>query len=305
MKKIIFAGVIVGIILGVSASFFLPKNNTEKNPNEEDNVLEKMGYSIEEIAFIETLNNDKQDIFKDEYITYFNELLKQKYFISNNYEEYIKNYDKYEEDVIEIVNANRHFEYYLNINKSDLTKDHLVLVNKYFQLDENYEPTDLNKVTIGYGYLRKAANDALIKMNAEAKTDNINLYVTSSFRPYSTQERLYNNYVNNDGVMEADRYSARPGHSEHQTGLAIDFIRPGGSFSTFHESNDFEWLIDNAYKYGFILRYPENKEDITGFMYESWHYRYVGEEIALYIHENKITYDEYYAYYLSDVNEEN
>ena len=104
--------------------------------------------------------------------------------------------------------------------------------------------------------------------------------------------------VVNYGSEYADEIAARPGHSEHQTGLALDiFCTTNSNTKTFKDSEAYQWLLNNAYKYGFILRYPEGKENITGFTFESWHYRYVGTEIATYIYENDITFDEYYAYF--------
>lgn len=306
MKKIIIAGIILGIVLGISISFLMPEKKIDNNNVVEDeNILEKLGYNTSEIAFISSLDDDEENYFEShKYIPFLTSIIESKYFIKDKYKLYIDNYDKYKDNTIEVVNTNTHLEYYTNISEVDMSKDELMLVNKFHQLDEEYEPSDLEKVTIGYGYLRKNANDALNKMNEDAKKNEINLYVTSSHRPFDMQKRVYDNYVLSDGVEEADEYSARPGHSEHQTGLAVDFIKQGGSFRTFYQSDDFTWLIDNAYKYGFILRYPENKEDITGFIYESWHYRYVGLEVAEYIHENKITFDEYYAFYLGS-NDEN
>ena len=90
----------------------------------------------------------------------------------------------------------------------------------------------------------------------------------------------------------------RAGYSEHQTGLALDIVTYGASMDTFENTDEFKWLSDNAYKYGFILRYPKGKEKLTGYSYESWHYRYVGKDVAKKIHDLDITYDEYYAYYI-------
>ena len=93
-------------------------------------------------------------------------------------------------------------------------------------------------------------------------------------------------------------YSARPGYSEHQTGLVIDIDNYNDDYENFDKTKEFEWMNNNSYKYGFILRYPKGKTDITGYDYESWHYRYVGKEIAKYIYENNITFDEYYAKFI-------
>ena len=136
----------------------------------------------------------------------------------------------------------------------------------------------------------------------DAKKENITLIINSSYRSYKEQEEVYNMYLTNKGEEYADKYAARPGHSEHQTGLAIDLTTYGANGETFDQTDAFKWLENNAYKYGFILRYPKDKENITGYNYESWHYRYVGVETATKLKEENITYDEYYAYYIENVS---
>ena len=130
-------------------------------------------------------------------------------------------------------------------------------------------------------------------MKSDALALGLNLWIQSGYRSYTLQQKLYNNYVSRDGVEAADRYSARPGHSEHQTGFAFDLNTITDSFQYTDEG---KWVNENAYKYGFILRYPKGKEFITGYKYESWHLRYVGKDLAtiLYNNGNWITLEEYY-----------
>ena len=120
----------------------------------------------------------------------------------------------------------------------------------------------------------------------------------SSYRSYQYQYNLYNRYVNTDGIEAADTYSARPGYSEHQTGLAVDVYNGKEDFTNFEKTKEYNWMQDNAYKFGFILRFPKDKVLETGYQYESWHYRYVGKEIAKYIHDNNLCFEEYYATHL-------
>ena len=122
----------------------------------------------------------------------------------------------------------------------------------------------------------------------KAKSENLNLIVNSSYRDYESQENVWNNYEARNGEEYADSIAARPGYSEHQTGLALDIITYGANKNTFEDTDEFKWLQKNAHKYGFILRYPKDKEDITGYEYESWHYRYVGVEAATEIHNKKL-----------------
>ena len=158
-----------------------------------------------------------------------------------------------------------------------------LVVNKTYTLPSSY----------GNG-LTNATIEAFNKMQAAAKVDGLNIYISSGFRSYSYQKTLYNNYVNRDGVTVADTYSARAGHSEHQSGLAFDVNTINDSFANTEEG---KWLNDNCYKYGFILRYPNGKSDETGYQYEPWHFRYVGVELAekLYNNGNWITVEDYFG----------
>lgn len=240
-------------------------------------------------------NNNELD---DETLTVFK---KEEYFIEDNLDRYLsyleKNNDLLPKEVITIVNANADFDFYTNIVSADTSKDYLVLVNKFNKLNENYVPSDLEYIssTYGGGRLRKVVVSKFEEMTYDASLIGLSLENVSSYRSYETQQNLYNNYVKSDGVAEADTYSARAGHSEHQTGLAIDINSVEVSFEN---TDEFKWLKNNAHKYGFILRFPKNKDNITGYTYEPWHYRYVGTEASKYIYENDITFDEYYAFFL-------
>ena len=170
-----------------------------------------------------------------------------------------------------------------------MTKDGISTINGIIIVNKSYP------IAKSYGTsLTKEVEDAFNKMQIDAKKDNIDLFIKSGFRSYDTQVNVYNNWVNLDGKEIAETYSARPGYSEHQTGLALDLNLIEDNFKN---SMEFKWLQDNCYKYGFILRYPENKQDITGYIYEPWHYRYVGENLAkeLYNNSNWITLEEYFG----------
>ena len=133
-------------------------------------------------------------------------------------------------------------------------------------------------------------------MCKEAEKEGIYLKAGSTYRSYSYQLDLYNRYVKRDGKKEADTYSARAGYSEHQTGLAIDIMNNKEVYIDEKDTKkEYEWLINNSYKYGYILRYPKEKEHITGYMFEDWHFRYFGEIIATELYNNKLTYEEYLA----------
>ena len=132
-------------------------------------------------------------------------------------------------------------------------------------------------------------------MFAAAKSERgFNMWAQSGFRSYSTQKSVYNNWVKKDGKAKADTYSARAGYSEHQSGLAADLNHVGSSFDNTKEA---KWLEENCYKYGFILRYPKGKQDVTGYIYESWHFRYVGIPLATKLYNNGdwLTLEEYFG----------
>lgn len=159
--------------------------------------------------------------------------------------------------------------------------DGILIVNKSYPLPSDYNPG-----------VNSEAKAALNEMFSAAAADGCSMRVVSGFRSYTVQKNLYNNYVKRDGVSAADRYSALPGFSEHQTGLAFDI---NDASSSFEGTKEAIWLAENAYKYGFILRYPDGKEHITGYKYEPWHYRYIGVENAAKIFSSGLTLEEYFG----------
>ena len=161
--------------------------------------------------------------------------------------------------------------------------DGILIVNKTYSLPSNY----------GTG-LSKATKEAFNEMQAAAILEGLNIYLSSGFRSYSTQKNLNNKYVNRDGQKAADTYSARAGHSEHQSGLAFDVNQINDTFSDTVEA---KWLANNCYKYGLILRYPKGKTYETGYKYESWHFRYVGVDLATKLYNNGdwITLEDYFG----------
>ena len=199
--------------------------------------------------------------------------------------------------IIYFIFVSKSNKFYKNIKLIKNPDDFLVLVNKNNKLDSKYKPKDLEIINLKYSnkdkYLRKEAKEAFEKLSDDASKLNLSIIAVSTFRSYSYQKNLYLDYVNKKGKEYADACSARPGHSEHQTGLALDVMGSNKDYNKFDESKEFNWMINNAYKYGFILRYPKGKEHITGFKYEPWHYRYVGKEAAKIIPDKNITLEEY------------
>lgn len=253
---------------------------------------------------IKLVNNDIDTISDFVYDDIIIDLLDEKYYILHNTTRYIDYFHENKElsssEIVANVNSNIDNAFYTNINAANLDDNNLILVNKFYYLPEDYEPTDLVYIDYPYsdrgGYLKEEVYSAFREMVDAASSDGISLYSVSPYRSYTTQKGLYEWYASSDGYENADTYSARAGFSEHQTGLAIDINSTDDSFAYTKEA---KWLENNAYKFGFILRYPKGKEYITGYQYEPWHYRYVGTNIANEIYELGITFEEYYAYFVA------
>ena len=288
--------------------------NKIKYINSYDYKLSKLGYSKNEIIEIKKLSNNEIDkLLEKKYNKLTVKFMKEKYFIFSNLDKYISYYKESDDDIlshtISIVNVKANYDYYDKkaVTKTNENDKNLMLVNKYHNLTKEYLPNDLVKIKNYYAYgdneIKKEVYESFLKMWNDAKEENLSLIITSAYRDYSYQEKLWNSYSNSKGENWADSVAARAGFSEHQTGLALDIVTYGSTMNNFENSDEFKWLSKNAYKYGFILRYPKGKEDITGYSYESWHYRYVGKEVAKIIHDEEITFDEYYAYYIENKKE--
>ena len=225
---------------------------------------------------------------------------------------YLDRYVLYKQDhtempnkqIIKNVNMNLDKAFYkdpINARNLNTTK---ILVNKYYYLDNKYVPENLETISNRYALsnmkMVKEAKEAFEEMAKDAKKENLNIIAMSTYRSYDYQVNLYNRYVRTDGKDAADTYSGRPGHSEHQTGLAVDVYNGKENYTNFEKTKEFTWMTKHAHEYGFILRFPKDKETETGYVYESWHYRYVGIDIAKYIKEHNISFEEYYATIIKD-----
>lgn len=289
---------------------------------EEDNFINNinklldLGYKNKDInTFYEKVPKSIDVITSNKYDKNIINYISLDYFKEENLDRYIK-YDfidtnsvydttilkeKYNyEDTVTFVNAYLDKDYYSN--DIPLSKDKAskldVIVNKYYKLDKDYEPEDLtvinSKFASGTQKLRKEAAGKFEEMASDMLKENLKIYAGSTYRSYSYQEGLYNRYVKKDGFKEAETYSARAGYSEHQLGLAVDIVN--GKWNYLSENDkEYTWLINNSYKYGFILRYPHESEYITGYVFEDWHFRYLGIDLATKVYESKLTYDEYIA----------
>ncbi len=284
-----------------TSNYGLVKTICEADGFEEDKLQDylKLRETINNSEAVVYIVNNNLNVDYD----YINNLVSDKYFICKNIEDYIKYRDanRTTRELIEYVNTKSYLTYYEDNFYADPDKyGVMVNVNKYYYLGETYVPDDLVELgSYGYGSLRKVAYDAYKQMVEAARADGISFYVTSSYRSYETQVKIYNNYLSIDPQSKVDIYSARPGFSDHQTGYTVDILKEGYDFDNFYSSDASKWLALNAYKYGFICRYPEGLEDATGYEYEPWHYRYVGD-IAIDVYKSGVSYDEFFAKYIEE-----
>ncbi len=277
---------------------------------DDDSFLENISilldkeYSAKEINNIMTMSDKNiEKILKKDYIDVSN-YYKIKNFDADKidrYNKYAKNTDYSLQDVVTYVNINLDLKPYEETNQVSDPSDLLALVNKYNGLPTTYKPDDLAYVDGFYNNqvpMRKVAKESFLELQNAAKENGINLMPTTAYRDASFQKTLYNNYVAKDGVEAADTYSARPGFSDHQTGLAIDLKDATITSDVRLSDEDFEWLEKNCAEYGFIIRYPKDKENITLYQFENWHIRYVGKEEAKTIMDNHLTLEEYIDLYV-------
>lgn len=254
------------------------------------NTLLEENYTAEDINDISYIFDSKY--FKDDYLL--------------RYANYIKANPSIDtKNTVIYVNIGLDKDFYTNINEIENPSGLLVLVNKYNKLPDDYSPKDLETFNDSYTssstkrQMRKVAYDALIKMIDDIRKEGMDLWLNSGFRTKAYQNMLFTNSVSKNGMDHALIYSAKQRHSEHETGLAADISSVKGMLDGFEKYKEYDWLKDNAYKYGFIERYPEGKESITGYAYEPWHYRYVGVDVATIIKNENITFEEYAVKYLN------
>ena len=306
----VLAGFIGLIVLGILGMNYY--NDLKYRQTNEFKLLDK-GYSnddtnimlekLSENSITMVLNKEKDDAIVA--------LVKEKYFLEKNLEDYLTYIQEEEEtnyqDVVAIVNVHANQNWYEEEYKTDPSLNELMLVNKFYALDKDYTPDNLVNIPLTYAYGNEGdckiidyAYEKFVDLWQAAKDAGYYLMVNSSYRDYAEQEETYNYLKSTVGERKADERAARAGHSEHQTGLVVDMTSiHNAQDNTFKESEEYAWLKEHAHEYGFIERYPEGKTYITGYNPESWHWRYVGIEAATQIHEEGITFDEYYAFYIA------
>lgn len=202
-------------------------------------------------------------------------------------------------DLMWQVNAGLYRDFYEEIEEIKDTNTFPLLVNKYRKLPSTFIPATLSTFPGSTFQACQNTIEAFLALQAQARLQNLHLSILSAYRTYDYQQKLYEEYVKTDGVELADTYSARPGHSEHQTGYALDVCVTNEELEVFEGTKESNWLIEHAHEYGFIIRYPQGLTSITGYQYEPWHITYVGTTIAKFMKEHQIqTLEEYIAKFM-------
>ena len=271
------------------------------------NKLIEIGYSNNDINIILSHGDSKSvsNFTKRDKVRYLEEYFSVDFAKLENYDRYVTYSDETgvnEYDTVIYVN--------LDLDKADYQDAILVkefssdmLVNKHRYLSSDFVVEDLTEIDTKYAsekglYSSRIALNAFTQMYQDALKEDYHLVINSAYRSYQDQLDLMDFYRNAYGQSYVDKYVSKEGFSEHQTGLAFDI----GSRDSriFADSREYQWMLNNAYKYGFILRYDKRYEDLTGFREEPWHYRYVGKKIAKYIQEhNNMSLEEYFVLFLN------
>ena len=283
------------------------KYQNQKNIIKNINTLIDKGYSNSNISLILAHGNDNDvsEFAKRDKIKYLEEFYSLSYAKLKYYDRYVKYSSENGEDeetTVLFVNLSMDTDDYVDpVDVTSFSTD--MLVNKHYKLGEDFVPDDIVKFDKKYcnGEVQEGSREAVVafkNMYDAAKKEGLELVINSSYRSYQDQEKICNTYKDLYGEGYVSKYVALPGFSEHQTGLAFDI--GSANSQVFAESKEYEWMKDNAYKYGFILRFTKASAYITGFRSEPWHYRYVGKKIAKYIYENDISFEEYYAEFLDN-----
>ena len=303
----IFIGVTLGILFCIIfySIKFIKDYNYKKTY---DYKLLSAGYSEEEVKVIkDKFSNDKIDILlKEKYDKNVVSFIKEKYFIYNNLSKYMEYKKKNKNDtythVVSIINTEADVEWLDNEKETDTSKGNLMLVNRLYGLSKDYEPEDIIDVPVSISYsgvkISKSILENIEELIEAGKEAGHTFVLSDGYRSYEAQKKMFESYKNSYGYEEADKNVARPGHSEYQTGISFQIVPYNKVFDKPRESTEYLWLKDNAYKYGFIFRYPEDKKDITLFDSYTWRLRYVGTDAASIIKNEKICFEEYYAYFV-------
>ena len=299
----IFIVIVVGITLGIIK---LVSNYNYKQTYEYK--LGLVGYKEDEIKTIESKLSDeeKDKLLKLKYDKNIIKFMDEKYFIYKNLDKYLeyKKENKLESytNIVTIINTEANIDWFDNMKDTDTSKGELMLVNRLYGLSKDYAPDDIIDVSSQYAYsgvkISESIMDNIIALIEAGSEEGYTFVMSDGYRSYDEQDKIFERYKTAYGYSEADRIAARAGHSEYQTGLSFSLVPLYKSYDKPKESEEYKWLSDNAYRFGFIFRYPEDKTSITGFSASTWRLRYVGSEAANIIKSEGICFEEYYAYFV-------
>ncbi len=300
----IFIVILLSIIFGI---VYLVKTNIYKN-SFEYKLLEK-GYSEDEVNTLLTEFEDKvENLLTKDYNEHIIPFMKEKYFIYSKLDEYLKykekNKKKEYSKIVQLINVEMHIDWLDNQKETDVSKNELMLVNRIYGLSSDYVPEDLVDVPTQFAYsgkkLSQGVLDIVIELINAGKETGYTFVISDGYRSYEEQKEIYDSYADYYGISETDTFVARPGHSEYQTGMTFDLKPYNKIIDDVNNNEEYLWLRENAYKYGFIFRFEKEDEHLTGFSENSWRLRYVGKDAASVIKNEGICFEEYYAYYVGE-----
>lgn len=235
-------------------------------------------------------------------LNYFLPSQKERY---NNYK--TNHPDLSDEEIVTYINMNLDYNFYEHIIIQTDPYALNTLVNKYYRLEDSFIPLELVYINDGYTstsdpaykyrkhQMSQVVYDDFVALRDKCREKGISFYVVSGYRSTEAQVKSYNHMANTFSIAEADKTCSRPGHSEHTLGLACDVALDNYSFENIVNHPEYQWFAEIIADYGFIVRYPEGKDSLTGYSYEPWHLRYLGKDLAKKVKKSNLTYDEYYA----------
>ena len=301
----IFIVILSSIIFGI-VYYTKDKNYKESY---EFKLLEK-GYSEEEVnKLVGKYENDRLDyLLSIDYNEHIIPFMEEKYYIHSKLNDYLsyKSDNKKSEyaDIVALVNVEMHIDWLDNMKETDVSKNELMLVNRIYGLSEEFVPEDLVEVPSKYAYsgkkLSQSVLDEVIKLIEDGKNHGYTFVISDGYRSYKEQKDIYDSYADYYGMSETDTFVARPGHSEYQTGMSFDLKPYNKVIDDVSNNEEYLWLRENAYKYGFIFRFEKEDEHLTGFSENNWRLRYVGKEAASVIKNEDLCFEEYYAFYVGE-----
>ncbi len=309
-KFVIFIIVVISIIVGIVVGITKVVSHVKYTKSYEYRLL-TLGYDEEETnTLIHKLSESRlEELLKRKVDSNIVSFVTEKYFIYENLDKYLEykknNRDYTNTEVVAIINTEANVEWLDNMKLTDTSKGDLMLVNRIYGLASDYQPEDIVTVPTKFAYsnvkLKNSILENIENLVDDAANEGYTFVVSMGYRTYKEQKNLYNSYAKSYGKSEADEYVARPGHSEYETGLSFDLepYKYKKKVKNIKDSDEYKWLRENAYKYGFIFRFEADKKNLTKFSEDPWRLRYVGIDASTMIYNENICFEEYYAYFVN------